>query len=160
MCSKLTIKTPEWHQWHHSLYFYCFLTLNIFHPIFNVSIVDFEQVNVSWVRFLHRKVSMAGWSFGSLKNIFHSVKCLILVGIFTKDHSISCLQNFYSIFVKTLNSWFFLVFFWVFWMGKSGNYSEKCLFQFNLYFRTNFRTNYMIFLLLSSHCICNSEFTF
>ena len=25
------------------------LTLNIFHTFFNVAIVDFEQVNVSWV---------------------------------------------------------------------------------------------------------------
>ena len=38
ICSKLTIKTPERHQW---LWTY-------FTAFSSVSIVDFEQVNVSW----------------------------------------------------------------------------------------------------------------
>ena len=40
ICSKLTLKTPEWHQ----LWTY-------FTPFFLVSLADFEQVNVSWVFF-------------------------------------------------------------------------------------------------------------
>ena len=44
ICSKLTIKTPEWR---HDVFL--LLTLNIFHTFFSISILDFEQVNVSWV---------------------------------------------------------------------------------------------------------------
>ena len=41
--SKLTIKTAERRQ---------MLTLNNFTPFSSISIVDFEQVNVSWVTWL------------------------------------------------------------------------------------------------------------
>ena len=42
ICSKLTIKTPERHHWCRSY----------FTPFSRVSIVDFEQVNTSWVSYL------------------------------------------------------------------------------------------------------------
>ena len=49
ICLKLTIKTPERRQWLRSVVFYCELwTYNIFHTFSRVSIVDFEQVNLSW----------------------------------------------------------------------------------------------------------------
>ena len=37
ICSKLTIKRPEWHQW------------TYFTPFSSLAIVDFEQMNVCWV---------------------------------------------------------------------------------------------------------------
>ena len=37
MCVKLTIKTPEWRQWH-----------TYFIPFSSVSTVDFEQVSFRW----------------------------------------------------------------------------------------------------------------
>ena len=46
ICSKLTIKTPERRQWR---LMFSLLTLNMFHIFSIVSIVDFEQVKVSWV---------------------------------------------------------------------------------------------------------------
>ena len=48
ICSKLTIKTPERRQWHRS----CVFIVNfehISHVFSRVSIVNFKQVNVSWV---------------------------------------------------------------------------------------------------------------
>ena len=48
--SKLTIKTPELLQWHRSDVFFVNLH-HISHLFSNVSIVDFEQANVSWVKF-------------------------------------------------------------------------------------------------------------
>ena len=47
ICSKLTIKTPERRQWRRSGVFINFN--HISHLFSSVSIVDFEQVNVSWV---------------------------------------------------------------------------------------------------------------
>ena len=52
ICSKLTIKTPERHQWHHS----GVSIVNIFTPCSSVSIVNLEQVNAGWdgiVRNIH-----------------------------------------------------------------------------------------------------------
>ena len=47
-CSKLTIKTPERsHRRRSGVFIVIFLTY--FLPLFSVSTVDFEQVNVSWV---------------------------------------------------------------------------------------------------------------
>ena len=46
-CSTLTIKTPERRQWRHSDVF--IVNFKHFTPFSRVSIVDFEQVNVSWV---------------------------------------------------------------------------------------------------------------
>ena len=46
ICSKLTAKTPEQR---HSRRVFLLLTLIYFTPFSIVSIVDFEQVNVSWV---------------------------------------------------------------------------------------------------------------
>ena len=43
--SKLKIKTPE--RRHHVILVFLLFTLNIFHTFFDVSIVDFEQVNIS-----------------------------------------------------------------------------------------------------------------
>ena len=43
--SQLAIKTPERHQW---CLVSLLLTLNIFQTLPRVSIVNFEQVNVSW----------------------------------------------------------------------------------------------------------------
>ena len=47
ICSKLTIKTPERPHWRCSRVF----TVNFEHitPCYSVSIVNFEQVNVSWM---------------------------------------------------------------------------------------------------------------
>ena len=47
ICSKLTIKTPELRQWRHSGVF--IVNFKHFTPFSSVSIVDFEQVNVSWI---------------------------------------------------------------------------------------------------------------
>ena len=44
ICSRLTIKIPEWRPWRRSL-----LTLNIFTPCYSVSFVNFEHVNAAWV---------------------------------------------------------------------------------------------------------------
>ena len=41
--------TPERHQWHCYDVFRHIITLDIFHTFSSVSIVEFEQVNVSWV---------------------------------------------------------------------------------------------------------------
>ena len=57
ICSKLTIKTPKRSQWRCS----GLLTVNfehISHLFFSVSIVDFEQVNVCWVRVLMKFVQI------------------------------------------------------------------------------------------------------
>ena len=56
ICSKLTIKSPERRHW---------LTLNIFHTFFCVSVVNFEQVNVSW----HRNVILRKNMFN--RNMFN-----------------------------------------------------------------------------------------
>ena len=48
ICSKSTIKTPEWRQWRR----YSVFIVNFEHispPFSSFSIVDFEQVNISWV---------------------------------------------------------------------------------------------------------------
>ena len=45
--SKLTIRKPEQRQWR--LLIFLLLTLNIFTTFSSVSIIDFEQVNVSWI---------------------------------------------------------------------------------------------------------------
>ena len=42
MCSKLTINTPEWRQWHLS----------------GVFIVNFEHVNANWVAILYKKFNI------------------------------------------------------------------------------------------------------
>ena len=47
--SKLMIKTAEWRR--DIILIFLLLTLHIFHT-FTVSIVDFEQVNVSWALFI------------------------------------------------------------------------------------------------------------
>ena len=47
ICSKLTIKTLERRQWRHSGVFIVNFE-DISHLFFSVSIVDFEQANVSW----------------------------------------------------------------------------------------------------------------
>ena len=48
ICSKLTIKTPKQRHWHHSAAF--IITFEHMSTHFSrVSIVDFEQVNVSWI---------------------------------------------------------------------------------------------------------------
>ena len=48
ICSKLTIKTPKWHHWGSSGVFFCLLW-TYFTPFPSISIVGFEQVNISWV---------------------------------------------------------------------------------------------------------------
>ena len=47
ICSKLTIKHQN--DVNDIVLVFLLLTLNIFHFFFSVSIVDFEQVNVSWL---------------------------------------------------------------------------------------------------------------
>ena len=47
MCSKLTVKTPERLQWSSSGVFIVDFG-HILHLFSSVSVVDFEQVNVSW----------------------------------------------------------------------------------------------------------------
>ena len=56
-CSKLTIKTPEQHHFSSLLFF-------------SVAIVDFEQVNVSWVCFCKsdHRVDQASCAFGYQKH--------------------------------------------------------------------------------------------
>ena len=51
MCLKLTIKTPE-RGYQRRFGTIILLILDIFHIFFSVSIVDFKQVNVSWVKSL------------------------------------------------------------------------------------------------------------
>ena len=47
ICSKLTMKTPERRQWRRSGVF--IVNLNKFHVLFWCFIVEFRQVNASWV---------------------------------------------------------------------------------------------------------------
>ena len=54
ICSKLTIKTPERRQWRRSGV-YIVKLWTYFTPFFSVSIVNFEQANVSWVVPIHKK---------------------------------------------------------------------------------------------------------
>ena len=51
ICSELTIRKPDIND---LILVFLFLTQNIFHTFFSVFIVDFEQVNVSWIKSPHR----------------------------------------------------------------------------------------------------------
>ena len=51
-CSKLILKTPERRHWHHSGVFIVKFWTH-FTPVSRVFIVEFKQVNVSWVDFQH-----------------------------------------------------------------------------------------------------------
>ena len=89
ICSKLTIKTPE-HQNESMTLFWCFYCYfwTYFTPFSSVSIVDYEQVNVSWE-------SIPGIFFLLIRMITLKKKIilmLMLVGLYFKKRyfPISC----------------------------------------------------------------------
>ena len=57
ICSKLAIKTPE-ERGYDVVMVFLLLTLYILHILSTVSLVDFEQVNLSWVIFIFCRLHM------------------------------------------------------------------------------------------------------
>ena len=81
ICSKLIMKTAEWRQWYHTDIF--MLTWTYSSPSYSVSIVDFEQVNVSWV-FITQDKSR------NKRNLLHCINLFFKLTSQVRGLSIKC----------------------------------------------------------------------